>query len=145
MNGEHHQEADGCGKIRKLNLHFPILPNPCCADVLYHSPRGGNRFLKRTRRRAKRSCRMRDTTIDVLAEFFINGSTSSVTATMSSPRVLCLGFRPLMCFLLCFYFALFISLTVADPSAADFFGAAVPVRLGCGRSGAAGHPAADPG
>src|SRR5205814_10522942 len=103
MNREHHQEADCCGKIRKLNLHFPILPNPCCADVLYHPPRGGSRFLKRTRRRAKRSCRIRDTKKDVLAEFFINGSTSSVTATMSSPRVLCLVFRPLMCFLLCFY------------------------------------------
>src|SRR5437867_11271989 len=103
MNREHHQEADGCGKMRKLNLHFPILPNPCCADVLYHPPRGGNRFVKRTRRRAKRSCIMRDTTIDALAEFFVNGSTSSVTATMSCPRVLRSVFRRLVSFPLSFY------------------------------------------
>src|SRR5438094_8263336 len=100
MNRKHHQEADGCCKMRKLNLHFPILPNPCCADVLYHPPRGGNRFLRRTRRRAKRSCRMRETTIGVRAGFFVNGSTSSVSATVSSLTVPCLVFRPVMCFLL---------------------------------------------
>ena len=40
---------------------------------------------------------------------------------------------------------MFISLTVADPSAADFLGAAVPVPIGSGRSAAADHPAADSG